>query len=36
MIEEFTVWANIPENKKILYDILDKQFPKLKEDEGYE
>ena len=36
MIEEFTGWTNIPENKKILYDILDKQFPKLKEDERNE
>ncbi len=33
MIEDFDKWASIPENRDLLYDILDKQFPHLKEDE---
>ena len=31
MIEDFDKWASIPENRDLLYDILDKEYPDLKE-----
>jgi len=31
MIEEFDKWASIPENRDLLYDILDKEYPELKD-----
>ena len=31
MIEDFDKWASIPENRDLLYDILDKEYPKLKD-----
>ena len=30
MIEEFDKWASIPENRDLLYDILDREYPELK------
>lgn len=31
MIEEFDKWASIPENGDLLYDILSKEYPELKD-----
>lgn len=31
MIEEFDKWASIPENRNLLYDILGKEYPELKD-----
>lgn len=31
MIEEFDKWASFPENRDLLYDILDKEYPELKD-----
>lgn len=31
MIEEFDKWASIPENRDLLYDILEKEYPELKD-----
>lgn len=31
MIEEFDKWASIPENRDLLYDILDREYPELKD-----
>ena len=31
MIEDFENWASIPENRDLLYDILDKEYPELKD-----
>ena len=33
MIEEFDKWASIPENRDLLYDILDREYPELKDQE---
>lgn len=32
MIEEFDKWASIPENRDLLYEILDEEYPELKEE----
>lgn len=32
MIEDFDKWASIPENRDLLYEILDKEYPDLKEE----
>lgn len=31
MIEVFNKWASIPENRDLLYDILGKEYPELKD-----
>lgn len=31
MIEEFDKWASIPGNRDLLYDILEKEYPELKD-----
>ena len=31
MIEDFNKWASIPENRDLLYGILDKEYPELKD-----
>lgn len=31
MVEEFDKWASIPENRDLLYDILDREYPELKD-----
>lgn len=31
MIEDFDKWASIPENRDLLYDILDREYPELKD-----
>ena len=31
MIEEFDKWASIPENRDLLYDIFDREYPELKD-----
>ena len=31
MIEEFDKWASIPENRDLLYDILEKEYHELKD-----
>ena len=31
MIEDFDKWASIPENRDLLYDILEKEYPELKD-----
>ena len=31
MIEDFDKWASIPENRDLLYDILDRKYPELKD-----
>lgn len=31
MIEKFDKWASIPENRDLLYDILEKEYPELKD-----
>lgn len=31
MIKEFDKWASIPENRDLLYDILSKEYPELKD-----
>lgn len=31
MIEDFDKWASVPENKDLLYEILDKEYPDLKD-----
>ena len=31
VIEEFDKWASIPENRDLLYNILDKEYPELKD-----
>lgn len=31
MIENFNQWASIPENRNLLYEILEKEYPELKE-----
>lgn len=32
MIEDFDKWASISENRDLLYEILDKEYPELKEE----
>lgn len=32
MIKDFDKWASIPENRDLLYEILDKEYPELKEE----
>lgn len=31
MIKDFDKWASIPENRDLLYVILDKEYPELKD-----
>lgn len=31
MIKDFDKWASVPENRDLLYDILDKEYPGLKD-----
>lgn len=31
MIKDFDKWTSIPENRDLLYDILDKEYPELKD-----
>lgn len=31
MIKDFDKWASIPENRDLLCDILDKEYPELKD-----
>ena len=31
MIEDFNKWASITENRDLLYGILDKEYPELKD-----
>lgn len=32
MIEDFDKWVSVPENRDLLYEILDKEYPELKEE----
>lgn len=31
MIKDFDKWASVPENRDLLYDILEKEYPDLKD-----
>lgn len=31
MIEDFNRWASVPENRDLLYEILDEEYPDLKD-----